>query len=72
MPEQALNCQMDVCTAHWPTSRCQDLDDRSLHDAIAESPRRYLRLRTYARLDRLIWQGLKHRFQGRREVCKVS
>ncbi len=72
MPEQMFNRQMDVCTAHRPTSHRQDLDDRSLDHAIAESARRHLRLRTPTRLDRLIRQGLEHCCQGRRGVCKPS
>lgn len=34
--EQTLNCQMDVGGAHRTVSGRQNLDDRSLHDAVAE------------------------------------
>jgi hypothetical protein len=64
MPEQTLNRQMDVCTAHRLTSHRQDLDDRSLHDTVAESTGLDLRLKTNAWLDRLIRQGIEDGLQA--------
>lgn len=70
LPEQPFDCPMDGCPTHRPIGRHQDLADRSLNLAVAEASNRTLRLRTHARLDRLIPQSLEHRFQGRRGVCK--
>ena len=71
MPEQTLDGQMDVCTAHRRTSRRQDLDDRSLHHAIAQPTCLWRWRRMLNRLQWLIRQGLEHCLQRGGGVCKV-
>jgi hypothetical protein len=51
MPEQTLNCHMDVCTPQRFVGRLQSLYYGSLHHAVAESDLLKLWLRVHDRLE---------------------
>jgi hypothetical protein len=63
---------MDVCDMRWASGGRQNLDDSSLHDAIAKPARLWLRRRTLNRLQLLVRQRLEYDHQGRGGVCTAS
>ncbi len=65
MAELAIDCCMNVGSAHRAISRRQNLDDRSLHDAIPEpSRRRYeRRAKPHRRFKWRIRQTIEHPLQ---------